>query len=88
MTAYAPATLGRCKTCGARIAWVKTEATGKSMPLDAESVPDGNVVLRGGRAHVFALGGAEEAAVAATHVPRFVSHFSTCRDADEHRRAR
>ncbi len=78
----------RCKTCGARIEWVKSALTGKPMPLDAAAVDDGNIVLREGRAVVFPLGGHEEAGVVKSGVPRFRSHFSTCPDAADHRKPR
>jgi hypothetical protein len=34
----------RCRSCNAEIVWAST-AQGKFMPVDAESVPDGNVEL-------------------------------------------
>ena len=61
---------GTCSTCGAAILWVRTEG-GKAMPLDAE--PQKRVVLgaRTGLAHV---------------LDTYVSHFSTCPQAAQHRR--
>lgn len=44
----------QCRSCGAQIYWAKTEA-GKSMPVDAEPVPDGNVILFDRRGSVLAL---------------------------------
>lgn len=34
-----------CRACRRRIMWVPTEATGRPMPLDAASNPEGNVRL-------------------------------------------
>lgn len=56
----------RCRTCRARIVWLKTDA-GKNMPTDADTVePDDETFEQG----------------------RHVSHFATCPDSDQHRRAR
>jgi hypothetical protein len=57
----------RCRSCNARIIWMKTAAE-KNMPVDADSVkPDD-----------------EEYDSAAGHV----SHFSTCPNANQHRKPR
>lgn len=37
--------IGKCRSCGASLIWCET-ATGKKMPIDAESSEDGNVQLR------------------------------------------
>ena len=63
-----------CRSCGAAIVWAKT-TTGKSMPLDAEPVPDGNIVLHEGVAYVTGTGDRK-------------SHFATCPNAARHRRGR
>ncbi|HMI85960.1 MAG TPA: hypothetical protein VK550_17805 [Polyangiaceae bacterium] len=71
-----------CRSCGARIVWAKTPA-GKAMPLDADPVTDGNIVLEednaGAIAHVrsAAFGG-----VGVFHK----SHFATCPNAARHRK--
>jgi hypothetical protein len=77
-----------CRSCGAEIIWAKTKS-GKAMPIDAKPSPNGNLVLRklaGGRdCHVgiFAVG------PDAPHVePRYVSHFSTCPQANKHRKSK
>ena len=77
-----------CRSCGAPILWVRTERD-KRMPLDAAPVPAtaqrGTFVLRD-------KGSAEgPLAIAATpaQLPGevyYVSHFSTCPQAAEHRR--
>lgn len=41
----------QCRACGAPIRWVRT-TRGKSMPLDAEPDPTGNVTIEGGVAVV------------------------------------
>jgi len=70
-----------CKSCEARIVWVETEG-GKKMPLDYVPTVDGNVVIRGGAAHVLHDGeqpGPREG--------RYTCHFQTCPDATKHRGA-
>ena len=80
-----------CNSCGAQIQWVETEA-GKSMPIDAEPVANGNLIkshsvdrtYRGRRRSVTVvayIGPAEE-----TAKERFVSHFATCPHRDHHRK--
>ncbi len=80
-----PGEPGRCRSCGALIRWVVTQA-GKAMPLDPQ--PDrerGNVFVHvGGEAEVF---GAEMAqTVRIGGVQLYLSHFATCPDGPAHRR--
>ncbi len=67
-----PPKQAQCSSCGADILWAVTP-TGNRMPLDPE--PSKRVVLgrKTGQAHV---------------MDTYVPHFSTCPDADEHRRKR
>lgn len=57
----------RCKSCRARIIWLKT-AAGKNMPVDADTVEPDHDEFDAAKGHV--------------------SHFSTCPDANKHRRPR
>ena len=69
--------MGRCKSCGAQIEWVLT-VKGHNMPLDVTPIAGGNIkILDNGRAQVVD-----------THpdVIRSVSHFTTCPEANAHRR--
>lgn len=61
-----------CRSCGAPIRWLRTEA-GKPMPVDETPSPDGNVVLIGGFAHV--LHKDEEPP---ENAARLLPHFATC----------
>ena len=67
--------ISKCRSCGAKIIWATTER-GKRMPLDA--VADTRIVLehRDGQPPL--------ARVVAT----YVSHFTTCPNAAEHRKKR
>lgn len=76
-----------CVSCGAPILWAVTDK-GKRIPLDLEPVPLGNVA-------VSADSGFPSAPPMAKvwgnrhewppRKPRYVSHFSTCPHAKEHR---
>lgn len=70
--------MARCQSCGAEIRWAETPG-GKWIPLDAEPVSDGNVVVR-------ETDGVPEAVVVAKTAGRYVSHFATCPNAKGHRR--
>jgi hypothetical protein len=75
-----------CRSCSAPIFWARNDATGRSMPVDAEPSDKGNVQLfdRGGSVVAKVLG-AEEArrvrdsnwALRGVHVLR-TAHFVTC----------
>jgi hypothetical protein len=75
--------MSRCRSCNAPLLWAKTEK-GHRIPLDPEPVPadgPGLFVLRHGVAvAVPPLAYPDEA--------NYISHFSTCPQADQHRRSR
>lgn len=73
----------RCRSCGAPVRWVITEANGKQMPLDPEGVPDGNVWVDHWKAGMPVVKMAMMGdAVPANVLTRYVSHFTTCPNAD------
>ncbi|HEY1309247.1 MAG TPA: hypothetical protein VGF24_37165 [Vicinamibacterales bacterium] len=73
-----------CKSCGAEIVWAKT-IKGRPIPLDRAPSQRGNVVLSDeGTALVYNSPGA--IAPRYQDSPRYLSHFATCPDADEHRK--
>lgn len=80
--------MAKCRSCGAPIIWIKTQG-GKSMPCDPDLTmywqkpgaagkivtPNGEVIsctFTGDMRHATGLG--------------YVSHFSTCPHADQHRK--
>src|SRR5687768_11927283 len=80
---------GNCRTCDAPIRWVRSQTSGKLMPVDPEPAERGSIVKVG-------MGTDGVAIVAYLRKgqldefddrPRYVSHFATCPDADEHRHA-
>ena len=73
--------MAACRSCQAPIFWAMTE-TGKSMPIDRDPNPEGNLVL-------------DENNIASVVAPtegkgqtRYTSHFATCPDAGQHRKPR
>lgn len=73
--------MSKCTSCQAEIEWVVSIKSGKPMPLDKEPRPDGNVVIRNSRAHVLSANNPTQ-----PEELRYVSHFSTCPSAAEHRK--
>lgn len=63
--------MNTCRACPAPVRWVRTEA-GRAMPLDPVPVPEGNVQLVGGVAHVLHKDEVPQPGA------RYVSHFATC----------
>ncbi len=77
----------RCRSCQQEIVWA-TMPTGCLNPLDATPTPDGNIAAyrdSAGDLQARVLKAGEEPL---THEHRGVSHFSTCVNADAHRRRR
>jgi len=66
-----------CKSCGAPVVWATTQA-GKTTPLDAKPV----------RVAMLSTGDLFGSPRIVDSVNGYVSHFSTCPNADKHRRKR
>jgi hypothetical protein len=65
-----------CRSCGAQIFWVKT-SNGKNAPIDAEPVPDGNIIVdEHGHGAVI-----PKAMPIEPDIKRYKNHFATCPDA-------
>lgn len=78
--------MSACRSCGAEIRWERT-AAGKPIPLDPEPVADGNLAIRDdGRVVAYIDGDGER--IALGRPLRYVTHFATCPNADQHRRNR
>lgn len=86
-----PGTIKACRSCQAEIVWVVTEK-GKAMPCDAAPANGGKFYLfrRPDKIEAFHLNSASESAKNARQRgdKLYVSHFETCPDRDEHRRAK
>ena len=75
---------GTCRTCGAPIIWALTAKSNKWIPLDADPVKDGNIVLTPERqTAVYLQTGWDRPP---SDMKRYRSHFSTCPDAKGWRR--
>jgi len=72
----------KCNSCDAPIIWALTE-NGKRMPVDAEPVRDGNIVLEHHGQRVTAI--VRDAMLPGLE-PLYKSHFATCPNASTHRR--
>ena len=84
---------GRCKFCGAQIRWALHQRTERRMPLDAVANPDGNIsVVEWGPRQAGGLAlpivGINVPADRAMTPMHYTSHFATCPNAAEHRKAR
>lgn len=80
--------MSRCRSCDAAITWVLLPS-GKRMPVDADAHQAGGVVFDGcadadGTQKAHHLKADEER----TGGDRYRSHFQTCPQADQHRRAK
>lgn len=74
-----------CRTCKAKMYWVVTK-NGKNMPVDAQPSPRGGLVITlkpDGKLYAEAFM-PNDAAHAKRN--RYVSHFSTCPQRDQHRK--
>lgn len=71
--------MATCRSCGARITWLKTPG-GKAMPVDEDPTDDGNVVIDVQHCQLVAsvFRNAEMAKTFAPGEPRYTSHFVTC----------
>lgn len=72
--------LSRCRTCKATIFWATTEQ-GKTIPMDADPVVDGNMYRDGDTMRAVSLLNQPEEGT-----PLFKSHFATCSEPASHRK--
>lgn len=78
----------KCRSCGEAIYWATT-ASGKSMPVNATPEPEGNVLLTLSRSTgklSAEVVGAEQKIEPDRR--RYLSHWTTCPNANAHRRKR
>ena len=80
---------GVCRSCGAPVRWVVTDATGKRMPLNPAPTADGNVwVLRYEDEIPIVAVAATLFDVPTAEAFKYTSHFATCEQADQWRKPR
>ena len=82
-----------CKTCRAEIRWAVT-VNGKKIPIDAAPAAGGNITLseRAKQAPIAVMLDAQgnaplPALQPSAEAPRYTSHFATCPDAENYRKA-
>lgn len=87
LTMIAP--LEHCRSCGRPIVWART-SNNKSIPLDPEPAPRGNLVvsLTDSILHAGVTRGPQLDGLRAAHKPLYLSHFTTCPNADTWRKKR
>lgn len=78
--------MNNCRSCGARITWLRS-LSGKSIPVDEDPVEGGNIVVLGPSDSCRVYRNAEAAQSENPDKPRYVSHFATCPQAGEWRKA-
>ncbi len=79
--------MNRCRSCHAPVRWAVT-ANGKRIPVDADPMAEGGNLLLSLDDPPTATVVDPGALMLVDDGKRFVSHFVTCPDADEHRRPR
>ena len=78
--------LRKCASCGATIRWVLSHR-GSKLPIDAEPVPNGRLVVEAADHHG-AVAQPFEPLFDGPDVPRYRSHFTTCPNAEKHSKRR
>lgn len=78
-----------CRSCRAPVIWLEHAKTGKPAPIDAEPVPDGNILVDplNGAYRVLAERSQRELA-SAQGSNLYTNHFVTCPQASAWKRAR
>ena len=72
-----------CRSCGAPIYWVRTQATDSLMPLDVVATENGNILLVDGKAVVLRGDLFEQSLPDGL---RYQSHYVSCPNAQNHRK--
>lgn len=78
--------MATCRFCGARITWFQT-LTGRRIPVDEDPVENGNIVVVA-RVEKFlcrVFKNSQTAQAIMPGEPRYVSHLTTCREAEKWR---
>lgn len=73
-----------CRTCGASIIWCVTDKN-QRMPVDAEPAENGNLLISLEGGQYFVTAGRSEHS---DGEPLYTSHFATCVNAAQHRKAK
>ena len=71
--------MSACKSCGARVLWARSAATGAAIPAEPHPIIGGNIELVGGLASY---------RKPSSDVALYTSHFADCPNASAHRKGR
>lgn len=75
-----------CKSCGAKILWLKHFQTGSKNPIDAAPSKEGNLVISRELGQ-YRTATENEKDIARTHNKNlYISHLATCPNSDKHRK--
>ncbi len=80
--------MSACRSCNTKILWAKSVKSGKLMPIDIEPAKNGNLYLQAEGFDPPLAFSINDTPPMAVRPGRFVSHFATCPEARQHRRAR
>lgn len=77
-----------CRSCKKEILWLAHVETGKAMPVEAEKVIDGNIVIdeRNGKYRI--VTGPEWTKAHLNGIKLHISHFARCADAGSFRKTK
>lgn len=78
---------GKCRSCQKPVRWAWWKTSGRAVPLDPKPVRGGNVWIEGVGANTVAHYIPRGKAMPDS-VQTFVTHFTTCANADKHRKPR
>lgn len=77
--------MANCRSCGKEIVWLKHHETEKVNPIERDPHPDGNIVPNFENG-IYRMATGNEKEIAKYHGKNiYISHFSTCPDADTFR---
>lgn len=75
--------MATCKSCGAEIWWKKYVLSRQAAPIDAEVVPEGNILVSGDTYRII-----PEADRAKYAGQLHKNHFATCANSAQHHKAK
>jgi hypothetical protein len=80
----------KCRSCPAPVLWANHKKTNQPNPLDPEPTADGNLLVTRSEQGITyeVLTGDELTKARAQGFPLYVSHFATCPNSKQHRKAR
>lgn len=82
--------MARCRSCDAPVLWAIVRKGGKRIPLDPDPVDNGNIAIIGEREDQYGKSPLVEYRATdplpGMSEPKYVTHFATCPNAQQHRK--